>query len=72
MTAKPLLWSQPVTDKGDRPSRELVEVIQRLVADVEAMSAKLAAIAALSDASGGATVDAEARAAIAAILDAAG
>lgn len=39
---------------------------------IAAAEAKLAAIAALADPSGGATIDAEARAQIAAILDAAG
>ncbi len=48
----------------------------KLLADMndrlEAAEAKLAAIAALSDPTGGATIDAEARTAINAILDAAG
>lgn len=39
---------------------------------IKAAEAKLAAIAALADPAGGATIDAEARAQIAAILDAAG
>lgn len=36
MTAKPLLPQQTVTMKGDAPSRDLVEVIQRIVEDVGA------------------------------------
>lgn len=36
MTAVPLMPDQPVTQKGDRPSRELVEIIQRLVRQVSA------------------------------------
>ena len=38
MTAKPLLPQQPVTQRGDAPSRELVEVIQRIVADTLALN----------------------------------
>lgn len=36
MTAKPLLPQQTVTMKGDAPSRDLVEVIQRIVDDLGA------------------------------------
>lgn len=36
MTTRLLLPTQPVTQKGDRPSRDLVEIIQRLVAAVNA------------------------------------
>lgn len=39
MTAKPLLPQQPVTAKGDAPSRELIEVIQRIVKDTLALNA---------------------------------
>ena len=67
----PLLPQQPVTAKGDLPSRELHEVIDRLVRIVTAHEAKLQAIAAILDPAGGATVDAQARTAIAAIIDAA-
>lgn len=34
MIAKPLLPQQTATAKGDAPSRDLVEVIQRIVADI--------------------------------------
>ena len=66
---KPLLPQQPATAKGDLPSRELVEVIDRLVRVVARHEAKFAAIAAIVDPTGGATVDAQARAAISAIID---
>ena len=36
MTARRLLPTQPITQKGDLPSRDLVEVIQRLVSAVGA------------------------------------
>jgi hypothetical protein len=36
MTSKLLLPQQPVTAKGDAPSRDLVEIIQRIVADLDA------------------------------------
>ena len=68
----PLLSQQPVTAKGDRPSRELVEVIDGLVREMRAMQAKLDAIAAITAPTGGATVDSQARTAINAILTAAG
>lgn len=68
----PLLSQQPVTAKGDRPSRELVEVIDGLVREMRAMQAKLDAIAAITAPTGGATVDSQARTAISAILTAAG
>ena len=65
---KPLLSQQPVTFKGDRPSRELVEVIDGLVREMTAMQAKLDAIAAVTAPTGGATVDSQARTAINAII----
>lgn len=34
MTARLLLPTQPITNKGDLPSRDLVEIIQRLVSAV--------------------------------------
>ena len=68
---KPLLPQQPVTAGGDLPSREMVEVIDRLVRVVTQHEAKFAAIAAIVAPTGGATVDAEARAAIIAIIGAA-
>lgn len=54
------------------PTLEGLRVFGDMVSRLEAAEAKLAAIAALADVTGGATVDAEARAKIAAILDAAG
>ena len=71
MTARPLLPDQPVTAKGELPSRDLVEIIQRLVLAVGAVDAKLAAIAAVASPAGGGTVDAQARTAIDAIRAAA-
>lgn len=65
---KPLLSQQPVTSKGDRPSRELVEVIDGLVREMRSMQAKLDAIAAVTAPTGGATVDSQARTAISAII----
>lgn len=44
MTAKPLLPQQPVTAKGDAPSRDLVEVIQRIVQDVDLAATDLTAL----------------------------
>ena len=44
MTAIPLLQQQPVTQSGQMPSRELVEVIQRLVAEIEVLKARVAAL----------------------------
>lgn len=59
-------------DQGGRLTLDGLALLQSLEKRVAAAEAKLAAIAALSDPSGGATIDAEARAAIAQILDAAG
>jgi chemotaxis receptor (MCP) glutamine deamidase CheD len=74
MTVKPLLPQQPVTAKGDAPSRDLIEIIQRLVRELEtqgaalaALQAKVAAAAAVANAAGGATIDVQARAQLAAI-----
>lgn len=39
MTPVPLLPTQPATQKGDTPSRELLEVIDRLVAKVRELEA---------------------------------
>ena len=58
---------QPVTAKGDLPSRELVEVIQLLVGDLRRLTARVNAIGAVAAPTGGATVDAQARTAINAI-----
>jgi len=46
MTTKLLLPQQPVTAKGDAPSRDLVEVIQRIVQDVD-LAATAASVTAL-------------------------
>lgn len=67
MTAKPLLPQQTVTMKGDAPSRDLVEIIQRLVETVNGLETKIAAAAAVANAAGGGTVDTQARAQLAAI-----
>ena len=67
MKVIPLNSDQPATIKGDLPSRELVEVLQRLVGEVKAMQARFDAMNAVAAPVGGATVDAEARAAINAI-----
>lgn len=72
MTAKPLLRTQPVTDKGDKASRELLEVVQILAREVNALNGKLAAIAAITAPTGGATIDAQSRTAITALIAAAG
>jgi hypothetical protein len=67
MTVKPLLPQQTVTASGLAPSRDLVEIIQRLVLAVNALEARLDAAAAVANATGGATVDTQARAQLAAI-----
>ncbi len=67
MKVKPLLPQQYATAEGQHPSPELVEVIQRLVARVDELSAVIEAIRAVPEPTGGGTVDAEARAAINAI-----
>lgn len=72
MTARKLQFNQQIVMPDGKPTRDMVEIIQRIVNDLDAANAKLAAIAALADPAGGVTVDTEARAAIAAILDAAG
>ena len=64
-----LLPDQPVTQGGDMPSLELVEIVQRLVLAVSALQDRLTALNAIADPAGGGTVDTEARAAIAAILN---
>jgi hypothetical protein len=73
-----LLPVQPVTAQGALPSRDLVEIVQRLVSDlraqdtaIAALEAKLAAIAAVTAPTGGATIDSQSRTAIAAIIAAA-
>lgn len=68
---KPLFPNQPVTQRGDAPSRELVEIIQRLVTEVETLQAKMDAIGAVTAPTGGATIDSQARTAINAIRTAA-
>lgn len=47
MSVVPLLPQQAVTEKGDRASRELVVIIQRLVAEVQSLEARVAALEAL-------------------------
>lgn len=68
----PIAAGQIYTDGNGAPTRALLQILQEMKDEIEANKAKLDAIAALADPSGGATVDAEARAVIAAILDAAG
>lgn len=72
MTAKPLLRDQPATRDGAAASDALLEVIQILVREVNRLGGRLDAIAAVAAPAGGATVDAQSRAAIAAMLAAAG
>lgn len=72
MKTKPLMPMQPATQRGERASPDLLEVIDRLHRAVEELQGKLDAIAAVTAPSGGATVDAESRAAISAIIAAAG
>lgn len=64
MRTRPLLPDQPVTTGGERPSAELVEIIQRLSIAVTELQDRLNGVA---EPVGGATVDAEARTAINAI-----
>ena len=68
---KPLLPNQAISQAGDLPSRELVEIIQRLVDEVTTLQTQMAAIGAVASPAGGATVDAQARTAIDAIRTAA-
>lgn len=65
------IQEQYVTPDG-RLTIDGYKLIAALDERLTAAEAKLTAIAALADPTGGATVDAEARAAIVAILDAAG
>lgn len=67
----PLFPNQAVTVKGDLPSRELIEIIQRLVGEVTSLQSRLDAIAGITAPTGGATIDAQARTAISAIKTAA-
>jgi hypothetical protein len=62
-----LLPEQPVTVSGERPSAELVEIVQRLAVAVGELQGRLDALNAVASPIGGGTVDAEARAAIDAI-----
>lgn len=70
-TVIPLLDGQAATQDGQSASADLIEVIQRLAEAVEELQALQSGIAAVSAPSGGATQDAEARTAIAAIISAA-
>lgn len=67
MRVRQLQSGQPVTQGGDLPSMELVEIIQRLTGAVTVLQARLDALGDVPEPTGGATVDAEARAAINAI-----
>lgn len=67
----PLFPNQAITQKGDLPSRDLIEIIQRLVVEVAGLQSRLDAIAGITAPTGGATVDAQARTAIVAIKTAA-
>lgn len=44
MSAKPLLSQQSVTRSGEKPSAELLEIIQRLVDAVAALEARVTAL----------------------------
>jgi hypothetical protein len=68
MTAKPLLRDQAATRDGSMASDALLEVIQILVRDVNRLSARLDAVAAITGPTGGATVDSQSRTAINAII----
>lgn len=68
---KPLLPNQAISQAGDLPSRELVEIIQRLVDEVTTLQGQMEAIAAVASPAGGATIDTQARTAIDAIRTAA-
>lgn len=50
MIAKPLLPQQTVTMKGDAPSRDLVEIIQRIVQDILSGEEAVAGLDARTDA----------------------
>lgn len=68
---KRLVAGQRAAHPNGDATEELVEVLQRIVARIEEQNAILAAISAVTAPSGGATQDAEARAAINAIIAAA-
>jgi prefoldin subunit 5 len=44
---RPLLPMQPVTRGGEKPSQELIEVIQRMQAEIAALKARVEALEAL-------------------------
>lgn len=44
MTTRPLLPQQPVTEKGDRGSRELIEIIQRLHEKIVELESRIVAL----------------------------
>lgn len=41
---KPLLFQTPVTDKGDRASRALVEIIAEMQRKIDALEARIAVL----------------------------
>lgn len=70
MKVKQLLPSQKITN-GDYPTSDLVEIIQRMAVEINALSDKMAAIAAVVEPTGGSTSDTTAREAIRHIIEAA-
>lgn len=44
MSVQPLNLSQPITQKGDKPSRDLVEIIQRLVDKIDELETRVTAL----------------------------
>jgi len=69
---KQLLPHQSITIKGDRPSVELLQILQQMVNEWHILQAQMEAIAAVTITAGGATIDIKARDAIQAVIDAAG
>ena len=67
MKPRLLLPDQAATIGGEKPSQELVEIIQRLVIAVRELQEFRDGVASVAEPTGGGTVDAEARAAINAI-----
>lgn len=69
--ARQLLAQTPIVDENGQPTMEFLEIMDRLHQRSIALDTFVSALATISDPSGGATIDAEARTAINAILDAA-